>query len=224
MNATPGPGTAGRNTASTARNEANRLRTAGTPATGLARAFAEIARHLDDAVNLDDVLHRIADVSVSAVPGCEMASITVRDGDGDFRTLASTHAAATAVDQAKYEASEGPCLTAVGEAVVYTPVFPDPRWPALGTRPAEAGVRSAVSYSLAPSGPVSEAGLAGWPNAYAGAARAFDDEARDIGLILAPMPRSRLARWASATPWSNWAISCTTRWPRGTSSGRPRAS
>ena len=174
-----------RNAAAAARGEANRLRTGGTPATGLARAFAEIARHLYDAVNLDDVLVRIVGVSVSAVPGCEMASITVRGDDGSFRTVASTDDAAAAVDQTQYEASEGPCLSAVDEAVVHTPVFPDPRWPALGARPAEAGVRSSVSYSLTPSGPVTEADLAGSLNAYAGADRAFGDEAVDIGLILA---------------------------------------
>jgi hypothetical protein len=75
-----------------------------------------------------------------------MASITVRHDDGAYRTMASTHQAATAVDEAQYEASEGPCLSAVGEAVVYTPAFPDPRWPTLGSGPVDAGVHSAVSY------------------------------------------------------------------------------
>ncbi len=171
--------------AATARGEATRRRLDGAPATGLAMAFAEMARHLYDAEDLDDVLTRIADASVSAVPGCEMASITVRHDDGAFRTVASTHRAAAEVDQAQQETGEGPGLAAVTEAVVYTPEFPDPRWPALGARPADAGVHSAVSYSLVPAGPAADPLLTGSLNAYAGVAHAFDDESREIGLILA---------------------------------------
>jgi hypothetical protein len=75
--------------------------------TGLALAFAEIARHLYEAENLDEVLSRIAKACVSSVPGCEMASITVRHQPGTFRTAASTHQEATAADEAQYQASEG---------------------------------------------------------------------------------------------------------------------
>jgi hypothetical protein len=114
-----------------------------------------------------------------------MASITVRDGSGAYRTPAATDLAALAADQAQYEVSEGPCLTAVEEAVVVASAFPDPRWPALGSRPADAGARSAVSFSLVPSGAVAGAVPAGALNAYARTARAYDDEAREIGLILA---------------------------------------
>lgn len=180
---------ADRDTAATTRNQATQSRAGRTSGTGLALAFAEIARHLYEAASLNDVLSRIAEASVATVPGCELASITVRDGNGAFRTPAATHPAAVAADQAQYEASEGPCLTAVEEAVVVAPAFPDPRWPALGARPAEAGVGSAVSFSLVPSGSLVSSGAgtlsAGALNAYARNARAFDDEAREIGLILA---------------------------------------
>ena len=131
------------------------------------------------------MLARIADASVSAVPGCELASITVSDGSGAFRTAASTHPAAVAADQAQYEASEGPGLDAVAAAVVVASGFPDPRWPALGSRPADAGVHSAVCFSLIPAGAVAGALPAGALNAYARTAGAFDDEAQEIGLILA---------------------------------------
>ena len=96
-----------------------------TPTTQLALAFAEIARHLYQAEDFDDVLTRIVFVAVSTVRGCEMASVTVRD-DAGYRTVASTHAAASESDRAQYEAGEGPCLDAVEDAVVYTPAFPDP--------------------------------------------------------------------------------------------------
>jgi hypothetical protein len=174
-----------RDLAIAARTQSAQLRTDATPATGLALAFAEIARHLYDAVSTDDVLSRITDVAVTTVPGCEMASITVRHDDGTFTTVASTHQAAAAVDQAQYEAGEGPSVTAVGETLVYTPSFPDPRWPALGAQPAAAGVNSAVSYSLDPSGPASDTPPTGSLSAYAGTADAFDDDAREVGLVLA---------------------------------------
>jgi hypothetical protein len=176
---------AARDEATGARGRFSRQRQAATPATGLAMAFAEIAQHLYEAGTVDEVLARIAETCVAAVPNCQMASITTRHQADGFRTVASTDRAATAADQAQYEASEGPCLTALSESVVYTPEFPDPRWPALGSRPAGAGVQSVVSYGLAASGSLTGDPLAGSLNAYASETRAFDDAAREIGLILA---------------------------------------
>jgi GAF domain-containing protein len=155
-----------------------------TPTTQLAVAFAEIARHLYQADDFDDVLTRIVFAALSTVRGCEMASVTVREEVG-YRTMASTHSAATESDRAQYEAGEGPCLDAVEEAVVYTPAFPDPRWPVLAARPTDSGVQSVVSYRLAPSSRIPAGSLAGSLNAYAGAPDAFDAEAQEIGLILA---------------------------------------
>jgi hypothetical protein len=123
-------------------------------------------------------------VAVSTVRGCEMASVTVRD-DAGYRTVASTHEAATESDRAQYEAGEGPCLDAIEEAVVYTPAFPDPRWPMLAAGPTDSGVESVVSYRLRPSLPDPAGSLAGSLNAYAGTPDAFDTEAQEIGLILA---------------------------------------
>jgi ANTAR domain/GAF domain len=174
----------GRESAAADRDEAATRRAVATPTTQLALAFAEIARHLYLAEDFDDVLTRIVLVAVSTVQGCEMASVTMRDDDG-YRTVASTNAAATESDRAQYEAGEGPCLDAVEAAVVYTPAFPDPRWPALAARPTDSGVESVVSYRLTPSSPDPADSLAGSLNAYAGTPDAFDAEAQEIGLILA---------------------------------------
>ena len=76
------------------------------------------------------MLTLIASVAVSTVQGCDMASVTVRE-DAGYRTVAATHTAATESDRARYETGEGPCLDGTDKAVVYTPAFPDPRWPAL---------------------------------------------------------------------------------------------
>jgi GAF domain-containing protein len=174
-----------RGVATGAREAAEKLRQADTPATGLAAAFAALARYLYEADNFEDVLTRIVQTTVSAVADCDMASITVREGGKSFRTLASTHAAALAVDEAQYEAREGPCLDAVDRAIVHAPSFPDPRWPRLAERPGGSGVGAIVSYRLAAPGRVAEDPVAGSLNAYAGTPQAFGDEAQEIGLILA---------------------------------------
>jgi hypothetical protein len=168
-----------------AREAAANWRQASTPTTGLAVAFAEIARYLYEADNFEDVLTRIIETAVSTVSGCDMASITVREGAETFRTLASTHSTAIAVDETQYEVEEGPCLDAVEAAIVHTPSFPDPRWPTLARRPVESGVEAIVSYRLAAPGRIAENFVAGSLNAYAGIPQAFDDEAQEIGLILA---------------------------------------
>ena len=174
-----------RDAAAEAREAAAKRREASTPATGLAMAFAEIARCLYEADNFEDVLTRIVETTVSTVTGCDMASITAREDGETFRTLASTHSAAIAVDEAQYEAHEGPCLDAVEQAMVYTPSFPDSRWPTLASRPADSGVQAVISYRLTAPGRIAEGFAAGSLNAYAGTAQAFDDEAQEIGLILA---------------------------------------
>lgn len=112
-----------RDTASAARAQATKRRQAATPHTALAMAFAEIAQHLYEADTFDKVLTRIAETTVSTIAGCQLASVTMRK-NGAFRTVASTHAAAIEVDQAQYQTSQGPCLDAIDDAMVYAPCFP----------------------------------------------------------------------------------------------------
>jgi hypothetical protein len=173
-----------RDGASAARDQASWRRQMTTPRTGLAMAFAEIARQLYLAESFDDVLGRIAAAAVSAVVGCDMVSVAMRES-GAFRTNAATEAAAAEVDLAQFEVGEGPCLDAVDAPVVYAPAFPDQRWPRFDSRPIDSGVYSAVSYQLAPSGPETEESPVGSLNLYAGSPNGFDDEAREVGLILA---------------------------------------
>lgn len=171
-----------RRSADGARDVATKLRLEAAPTTGLASAFALIAENLYAAGSYDAVLLRIAQTAVSTVAGCRMASVTVSEA-GTHRTAGATDVAASAVDQAQYDAQEGPCLdavdTAVDSPVVYAGSFPDERWPVLASRPAELGARSAASYRL------TAAGDAGSLNTYGHEQEAFSDEAQQIGLILA---------------------------------------
>ena len=172
-----------RETAGHARAEAADRRHSATPTTRLAATFAAIAESLYGADSYDAVLLRIAEAAVSTVSGCDMASVTLHE-TGRFRTAATTSAAASAVDQAQYEAGEGPCLDAIDSSVVYAPRFPDDRWPTLGVRLVERGVRSAASFRLAAATPT-RATTSGSLNTYSGTPDAFSVEAQEIGLILA---------------------------------------
>jgi hypothetical protein len=172
-----------RDAARRAREAAEQERGARTPTTGLAMAFAAIARHFLEAEDFQGVLDKVVETAVSTISGCEMASISMNERDVGFSTPATTHDAATAADAAQYDADEGPCLDAMGEPLVHAPSLPDPRWPVLGARPVELGVHGVASYQLDGGHPLGDRGAS--LNSYAHSIDAFDDEALEIGLILA---------------------------------------
>lgn len=150
----------------------------------LALAFASIAEDLYDADTYDEVLTRIAAAAVATIAGSQSATVTLLEG-GTYRTAASTDQAVTAVDQAQYDAGEGPSLDALTRPLVDAPAFPDSRWPLLGAHPREHGVQSSLSYQLDTSGrPGAETRPASL-NIYALTPDAFDQAAREIGTILA---------------------------------------
>ena len=134
--------------AARARDEATQRRLEAAPITGLASAFATIAANLYAADSYDAVLQLIAEAAVSTVAGCQMASVTLSE-HGAYRTASTTDVAASAVDQAQYDAQEGPCLDAVETTLVYAKSFPDNRWPMLASRPVDLGAHSVASYRLA---------------------------------------------------------------------------
>ena len=167
-----------------ARDEAIARRlTEGRP-TLLAEAFARIAEHLYDAETTDEVLARIAEAAVATVSGSGAASVTLREA-GSYRTTGSTAAAATEIDQAQYDADEGPCLDAVTTPMVAAPSYPDERWPRLGTAPPDHGMQSSVSYQLKWSNRDGAEAGTGSLNIYGLVPDAFDEAAMEIGAVLA---------------------------------------
>jgi hypothetical protein len=173
-----------RTTADADREQSTKRRQADAPPMRLAIVFAEIAEQLYDADSFDDVLLRIAEAAVSTIAGCRMASVTLTEQSG-YRTAASTDSAATAVDEAQYQAHEGPCLDAVDAEMVYAQSFPDERWPRLASRPTESGVQSALSYRLAAASSRTADSGGGSLNSYGVKPDAFSDTAQEIGLVLA---------------------------------------
>ena len=167
-----------------ARDEAIARRLAEGRPTLLAEAFARIAEHLYDAKSTDEVLARIAEAAVATVAGGEAASITLREA-GEYRTTGSTAEAATEIDQAQYDADEGPCLDAVTTPMVAAPSYPDERWPRLGTAPPDHGMQSSVSYQLKWSNRDGAEAGTGSLNIYGLTPDAFDEAAMEIGAVLA---------------------------------------
>ena len=77
------------------------------------RALADLAAVLEREEDLGRVLQRSVDQLTSAVPGADMASVSVlRDGDG-AETVASSSDRVWAIDSDQYAAGEGPCLAVV---------------------------------------------------------------------------------------------------------------
>ena len=163
----------------------------------LAAQFAEIASFLYNANGLSEVLERITEAAVLTVPGCRYASVTICDTDG-CRTIAATDENAAAVDRAQYEVGEGPCLDALRLPKVHVRSFPDERWPALGDRPLAFGVHSLGTTSTPGGGPAVPGAItcAGALNIFGDVPEAFDQEARNMGLVLAA--HASIAAHASA--------------------------
>ncbi len=167
-----------------ARDAATKRREVEGRPTLLALAFANIAEELYDADTYDEVLTRIAAAAVQTVAGAQSASVVLLE-DGTYRTAGSTDHSATAVDQAQYDAEEGPALDAFTMPIVDAPSFPDERWPLLGAHPADHGVQSSLSYQLDTSTRDHAETRTASLSVYGPTPAAFDQAAQEIGAILA---------------------------------------
>jgi GAF domain-containing protein len=136
-------------------------------------AFGELGRVKLDEVDLDAMLHRIAQLAKRTIPGARDVSVTLLRGDG-AHTAASTGELALALDELQYEHGYGPCLDAAAATASLS--IPDmsnePRWPDWAERATQAGAHSSLSIGL----PVHEK-VAGALNVYATESGAFDDDA-----------------------------------------------
>jgi transcriptional regulator with GAF, ATPase, and Fis domain len=147
--------------------------------------LAEISQWLYLAGDLSATFARLTRAAVDLLPACDSASVTVIEGP-ELRTEGATDQVATHGDRIQYDEQEGPCLdAATREQWVYTPdVRHDVRWPRFSPRlAAELEVRSMFSCRLG----VQEAlhRHLGGLNLYSRGLDAFDDEQRDLALLLA---------------------------------------
>ena len=186
-------------------DDAGRRRTRGTdePAAGtvvhlgpLAEQFADLARALFTADTVAGVLDCIVRATLDITPGCDMASITLRDPDGGFTTPVCTDAVAERIDQIQYTADEGPCLEAtrmdgLGLALCADLGADTEQWPTFSPRAAGLGAGALLGVGLFPHPDPPRLGAL---NVYSARPNGLDDADRDIALFLASHASVALAR------------------------------
>ena len=111
---------------------------------------AEIARGLAEAPDLDALLQRAVDLGEQHLERCDGVSLMLVKRRDRVSTPAYSTTTARDVDQAQYDAGEGPYLTAMAEhrTIVIDDLQEERRWPAFAARALELGVRSLCSVRL----------------------------------------------------------------------------
>lgn len=152
------------------------------PDLAVAELFTALARKLDAAADLSEVLHRTVTAAARNVPGAEHAGITVLTRKS-AESPATTDELVRLLDQAQYATQQGPCLTAAADqadVVVVDDLQTDPRWPLFAAQVAAFGIASILSYRLFTS-----EDTIGALNIYASAPHSFDAESVRWGRMLA---------------------------------------
>ena len=135
-------------------------------------------------VSMDELLHTIADLTKTVMPGNPEASVMLVVKDHPS-TVASTGELATNLDEAQYDRGHGPCLHAArtGELTEIADMRTDSRWPDYTPRAAERGALSSLSVPL---GIDEDEQVAGAINIYAREPNAFDEASRTAATRFGP--------------------------------------
>ncbi|MFI6262593.1 GAF and ANTAR domain-containing protein [Micromonospora sp. NPDC051006] len=143
-------------------------------------ALAELGQIKLDALDLDGVLGRVAELAEQNIPGAEGVSVTLVRGP-DARSAAFTNDLARELDEWQYEHSQGPCLDAAttGNTLSVPDTAAETRWPGWAEH-----ARSVAGSSLSIGLPIQEA-VVGALNIYGREPGAFDDEAVTVARTFA---------------------------------------
>jgi transcriptional regulator with GAF, ATPase, and Fis domain len=152
---------------------------------GVIREVAELVRtlQLEHYTDADAALGELTERVVSAMPGGEHAGVTVASRDGKIRTPAATSRFPVLLDEIQQRHAQGPCLSAAWEhhIIRIDDIKLEKRWPAYCRDAAkETPIRSVISFQL-----FADHNQMGALNFYADQPEAFDNDAAEMGLILA---------------------------------------
>lgn len=152
---------------------------------GLIHEVAELAQNLQRQQNtdVDTVLGELTQSAASAMPGAQHAGITIASRNGKVRTASATHRYPALLDEIQQRHDQGPCLSAGWEhhVIRIDDMAIENRWPAYCRDVIEeTPIRSVMSFQL-----FADHHDMGALNFYAEVPNAFDDEAVEMGLILA---------------------------------------
>lgn len=147
----------------------------------LRSSLASLARLATAQLELRDVLTRVAEFAVAAIPGADGAGLTLLEA-GRADTIVASAPFVAEVDAIQYGIEEGPCITAAseGRTVRSGELSTDEQWPEFGPRIGKLGVHSVLSLPL-----LTPAGVVGAMNVYAHPRNAFSDHAAAIGELFA---------------------------------------
>jgi transcriptional regulator with GAF, ATPase, and Fis domain len=148
----------------------------------VAQKLSDLARALQDEDDVESTLQAITKAAVGTIPGAQYAAISVVERRREVHTRAGTADVVFKIDQAQYDAGEGPCLSAVYEqpTVRLPDMASEERWPDFTRRAADLGVLSMLSFQLYVQGD-----SLGALNLYSAEKDAFSDESGHIGLLFA---------------------------------------
>jgi GAF domain-containing protein len=132
-------------------------------------------------LSLEDLLTRVANFAVNAIPGAEGAGLTLNE-QGRSDTVVASAQFVQDVDDIQYGINEGPCITAAatGETVRSGSLSADRRWPKFGQRVGRLGVHSVLSLPL-----ITDDIVVGAMNMFARGKHAFDERAERVGEFFA---------------------------------------
>jgi transcriptional regulator with GAF, ATPase, and Fis domain len=151
---------------------------------GVIREVAELVQSLQDLdTDVDTVLAELTESAVTAVPGAQYAGITVASRDGKVRTASATDRYPSLLDDIQQRHDEGPCLSAAWEQHIIRidDMMLERRWPAYCCAAIEeTPIRSIMSFQLFADHHTMSA-----LNFYAERPNAFDDDAVELGVIMA---------------------------------------
>lgn len=152
---------------------------------GLIHEVADLAQTLQrqEHSDVDTVLRELTHSAASAMPGAQHAGITIASRNGKVRTASATDRYPALLDEIQQRHNQGPCLSAAWEhhVIRIDDITLEDRWPAYCRDSIEeTPIRSVVSFQL-----FADHHDVGALNFYADVPHAFDDEAAEMGLILA---------------------------------------
>ena len=148
---------------------------------GLRTSLTALSQLATGQMELTDVLTRVAEYAVRAIPGADGAGLTLMEA-GHADTIVSSADFVSEIDDIQYAIGEGPCITAAaeGRTVRSGALGTDAGWPRFGPRVERLGVHSALSLPM-----MTADGVLGAMNIYAYAPDAFNDHAALIGELFA---------------------------------------
>lgn len=148
--------------------------------------LAGLAGLITGSIGLDELLTRVADSAVRAIPGAEGAGVTLLRTDRQHNMVEAMSASAafvSEIDAIQYEVlQEGPCITAALErrTVRSGSLGGEALWPRFGPRVGRLGVHSVLSLPLLIPDQV-----VGAINVYAHDKDVFDEHAAELGELFA---------------------------------------